>query len=85
MIAIIARAVEDAVQITDRLKGRRRSIYAAYNPEAVKHTRRELEQLKSELRHEWFGEICKYAGIHQDIVLRHINKLEERALAKHGS
>ena len=85
MIAIINRAVEDAHAILSRLIGRKRSMYSAYNPYAIAHVERELEALKNELKHEWFGEICKYAGIHQDTVLRHIKKLEERAFKKHGS
>jgi len=91
MTAIIDRAVQDAKGIIRLMQGPGRrgnfssSVYAQYNPQALSHASRSLEALKVELRHPWFGEICRYVGLHQDTVLRHIKKLEERALKKHGS
>lgn len=92
MVAIIDRAVHDAASIIRLMRPRAKrssnfasSVYAQYNPQAISHANRSLEALKTELKHPWFGEICRYVGIHQDRVLRHIKKLEERAMTKHGS
>lgn len=84
MVAIISRAVEDAKSIIARCYGRKQSVYAKYMPAAVNYSERELKALKSEITHQWFGEICRYCGIHQDLVLRKITKLEERAKEKHA-
>lgn len=85
MVAIIDRAVHDARSIIRLMRGPNRSLYAQHNPLAAAHAGRALDALKTELKHPWFGEICRYVGLHQDTVLRHIKKLEERALNKHGS
>ena len=78
MIAIVSRAVEDAKSLVHRtyIYGRE----PKFNPWAQE----ELEALKSHIQHDWFGEICSYAGLHQDRVLSLITKIEERAKHKHA-
>ncbi len=84
MIAIIARTVGDAWTIIQRAYVRRMIHYGKEIEPKKNLALRDLEELRSHVRHSWFGEICRYAGIHQDLVLRKIEKLEERAKRKHA-
>jgi len=84
MWAIIERTMIDAEAFVNRIYARRVSLYADNGHSRYDNTMRNLGELKSHIRHWWFGEICNHAGIHRDWILKHIKKLEERAAERYG-
>lgn len=88
MHAIVERALVDAHSLVERKYSQKRVTFYCGNkidPDKPLKAVQDLEELINHLKHEWFGQICEYAGLHQDKVLKAVSQMEERARRKYGS
>jgi hypothetical protein len=82
MAAVVAQAITDAEEIISRAYSKKDGPLTAGASKRRNYAFWELANLKSQMRAYWFSEVCFYAGVHRDDVMRHIETLEERAKEK---